>query len=183
MLVLLVPAATAHADVMKKYRTAYKNRLRQCDTRMNDAHAFYWSAKPAVENDIYSIDVLVNDPALQSQLPALQDIVIETRSTMLGELAPLRDKTYANIAAFRTKAVHWFVTTADRNRFKARLAKLRAGFKQSFEADMDLASALYLLATNADVSGARVSVLESVDRARGAEAALEAALIRLYALL
>ena len=46
-----------------------------------------------------------------------------------------RDKIYANIAAFKAKAVAWFKTTADKNRFKARLTTMRSGFKQMYSAD------------------------------------------------
>jgi hypothetical protein len=71
----------------------------------------------------------------------------------------MRDNTYADIAKFRAKAVNWFVTKADKNRFKARLATLRGGFTTLFSANESLMAAFYCLGMNADVSGCANEVM------------------------
>lgn len=83
----------------------------------------------------------------------LEQAALDQRSLLQDATRTSRDKTYAGIAAFRTKAVNWFRKKADKSRFKARLATVKSGFTQIFSADESLMSAFSALGMSADRGG------------------------------
>ena len=92
-------------------------------------------------------------------MPQFEEQALSERAVLQEDVAKYRDKIYANIAAFKAKAVAWFKTRADRNRFKSSLTRMRGGFVQIFSADESLMKALYALGTNADVAGANNEIM------------------------
>lgn len=159
--ILLIPAATAGADVMKKHRTPYKTKLNYYRVQMDEEHDFYRGSRIAVEQHIHSIGTAVADPELQAGVPILEEAALVGRTNLLQDLRVSRDKMYANIAAFRSEGVKWFRTAKDKRRFKTRLVILRSGFVRIYEADVELANALLSLGTNADIAAAKASVLDA----------------------
>ena len=85
---------------------------------------------------------------------SVKQVAVDQRSLLQDAAEETRDTVYANIAAFKAKAVDWFKTAADKNRFKSSLTTMRSGFEQMFSADEDLMSAFYCLGVNADVATA-----------------------------
>ena len=124
---LLVQAATANADVMKKYRAAYKSKLNYYRNQMDtEKDTFFTAWKQAAESTQLSAQ----------RRPCRHRTPGEHRDRQVGRRRPThaaagrdqdstRDKIYANIAAFKAKAVSWFKTNADKNRFKARMVTMR----------------------------------------------------------
>jgi hypothetical protein len=152
---LLLPAATANADVMAKYRTKYNNKLTYYRNQMDfESDSFYTATKQATESHSANIAAALADPEQEEYVPLLQQAALSDRSLLQATVAAYRTKMYANIAAFKATGVKWFKTKADKTRFKARLTTMRGGFVQIFAADEDLMQALYLLGTNADIGGA-----------------------------
>jgi hypothetical protein len=158
---LLIQAAAANADVMKKHRAAYKSKLTYY-TRQMDVEFDFWSAsRAATESHKDIIQMALADPELQKELPRLEEAALTERSLLRDAMGPVRTKMLANIAAFKAKAVSWFKTSADKNRFKARLAIMRGGFVTIYSADEDLLNALYALGMNADVATATQDIAQS----------------------
>jgi hypothetical protein len=159
---LLAVPAGAGADVMATHRAAYKSKLTYYRNQMDvESDTFYTAWKQAVESHGNIIAAALADPGQAEYVPQFEEAALSERSLLQDTVKTSRDKMYANIAAFRTKAVNWFRTKADKTRFKARLATMRGGFVQIFSADEDLMQALYLLGTNADVAGANDEVMSS----------------------
>jgi len=157
---LLLPTATANADVMAKYRTKYKNKLTYYRNQMDfESDSFYTATKQATESHSANIAAALADPEQEEYVPLLQQAALHDRSLLQATVATYRSKMYANIAAFRASGVKWFKTRADKTRFKARLTTMRGGFVQIFSADEDLMQALYLLGTNADIAGAANEIM------------------------
>jgi hypothetical protein len=177
---LALPATAARADV--QHPKAYAKKLNFYRDKMDGFTDLYNQGKTMTEGAIQWIEMLQADPNLWSQIPAYQDLAVEKRVKMLTAVAHERDKTYANIKAFKATAVDWFSKTTEKNHFKAGMAALRAGFAASVEADVELGQALYLLATNADTAGAKSRVFDSIGILQGAEIKFTKALKQLRAL-
>lgn len=157
---LLLPTATANADVMAKYRTKYKNKLTYYRNQMDfESDSFYTASKQATESLSALIAAALADPEQEEYVPQLQQEALSDRLLLQATAAIYRTKMYSNIAAFKANGVKWFRTKADKTRFKARLTTMRGGFVQIFAADEDLMQALYLLGTNADFAGASNEIM------------------------
>jgi hypothetical protein len=159
VLLLLVPA-TANADVMAKYRTKYKNKLSNYRAMM-DAFSDnpYLGWKQDVEVTSIDLDDALKDPDHPENVALIKQSALDQRTLLQGQVVIMRDKVYEDIARFKAKAVNWFAKKADRNRFKARLATLRAGFTTLFSAYEDLMGAFYCLGVNADLAGCAQKVM------------------------
>jgi hypothetical protein len=144
---LLLPAAPAGADVMKKYRTAYKNKLNTYRTKMDAENTYFSAWKVSVASHSQQMALVLADPEAWDKIPEMEAAATLERSMLQKDVKETRDKLYANIAAFRAKAVKWFRTTADKNRFKLRLATMKSGFKEIFLAGEDLMGALLNIST------------------------------------
>jgi hypothetical protein len=156
---LLLPAATANADVMAKYRTKYKSKLTYYRNQMDREHTFFTAYKQAAESTSHQLGVALADTEHPENIGIIKQVAVDQRSLMQADAQKSRDRIYANIAAFKATAVKWFRTTADKNRFKTRLAILKSGFKQIFSADESLMSAFNYLGINADVSTANNEIM------------------------
>jgi hypothetical protein len=156
---LLLPAATANADVMAKYRTKYKNKLNSYERKMDPEYDFFSAWRSACEAHKTRIDTALKDPEQQKYVPEYEAYALSDRSLLQGTVAETRDAIYANIAAFKATGVKWFKSKADKARFKTRVATMRSGFVQMFSADESLMQSLYLLGTNADVAGATNEIM------------------------
>jgi hypothetical protein len=156
---LLLPTATANADVMAKYRTKYKNKLTSYERKMDAEYDFFSATKAACVSTSDIIAAALADPEQQSNIPQLQETALLQRSLLQDAVAETRNAIYANIAAFKATGVKWFRTKADKARFKSRLATMRGGFVQVFSADESLMQSLYLLGTNTDVAGANNEIM------------------------
>jgi hypothetical protein len=159
---LLVQAAAAHADVMQKHRSAYKSKLTYYSRQMDVEFDFWSASRTATESHKDIIQTALADPELQKQIPQLEETALTERSLLQGAMGASRTKMLANIAAFKAKALDWFKTKADKNRFKAGVAVMRGGFVTIYSADEDLLNALYALGTSADVATATQSIQLSV---------------------
>jgi predicted NAD-dependent protein-ADP-ribosyltransferase YbiA (DUF1768 family) len=179
---LLVQAATANADVMKKYKAAYKSKLTYYQNQMDVENTVFSAWKQATESHSNIIATALADPEQAKYVPEFEQQALSERAMLQEDIAKYRDKTYANIAAFKAKAVGWFKTKADRNRFKARVAIMRGGFVQIFSADESLMKALYALGTNADVAGATNEIMAAGMAQAAAEDLFEKGLTQLRAL-
>jgi hypothetical protein len=158
---LLVQAATANADVMKKYKGAYKSKLAYYRNQMDSEDTFFTAWKLAAEAHSTRIGTALTDPEQQKYVPEYEQYALSDRSLLQTDVKTYRNKMYANIAAFKAQALDWFKSTRDKNRFKARVAIMRGGFVQIFSADEDLMEALYLLGTNADTGGANNEIMSA----------------------
>jgi hypothetical protein len=156
---LLLPAATANADVMAKYRTKYRSKLASYVRKMDMEYDFHSAWRSACDAHKDRIATALADPEQQQYVPEYEQYALSDRSLLQGSVAETRAAIYANISAFRTTAVRWFRTSSDKARFKARLATMRGGFVQVFSADESLMQSLYLLGTNADVGGATNEIM------------------------
>jgi hypothetical protein len=157
---LLLPTATANADVMAKYRTKYKNKLTYYRNMMDgysDTNFVAW--KQAVESTSNQLTIALADPEHPENIQIVKQSALDQRSLLQDSVKEMRDKMYANIAAFKARAVDWFRTRADKNRFKARLTMMRGGFTTLFSADEGLMKAFYGLGMNADVGGCANEVM------------------------
>jgi hypothetical protein len=157
---LVLPVATAGADVMKKYRTAYANKLDSYRNRMDAENTFYNAWKVSVESHAQQMALALADPQAQDEIPKMEAMATLERSLLQEDVTKSRDKIYANVAAFKAKAVDWFKTKADKNRFKARLAIMKSGFSEIVSADADLMGALLDIST-AQVGAAQDKVMKS----------------------
>jgi hypothetical protein len=171
VLLLLVPA-TANADVMAKYRYRYKTKLTYYRNMMDgysDTNYVNWKG----EVEVLSVAItaaLKDDP---EDVPLLQQSALDLRTTLQGQVVMMRDQVYADIAKFRARAVKWFARKADKNRFKARLTTLRAGFTTLFSADEGLMKAFYCLGVSADVGGCANEVMAAEMTRTTAEATFD----------
>jgi hypothetical protein len=179
---LLVQAAAANADVMKKYRGAYKNKLNYYRNQMDAENTFFTAWKQATESHSNIIATALADPEQAQFVPQFEETALSERAMLQEDVAKYRDKIYANIAAFKAKAAAWFKTKADRNRFKTSLTRMRGGFVQMFSADESLMKALYALGTNADVAGASNEIMAAGMTEATAEDLCEKGLDKLRAL-
>lgn len=140
---LLIPAAAASANVMKKHRAAYKAKLNYYEKKMDGEIACFTLWRQSEESTrVFIENAEKTDPNLfeAAKATALEQRTQLRKATMLD-----RDKTYADIAAFRAKAVKWFKKPTDKDRFKAGLATMRFNFVDIYSADEDLLLAfLYL---------------------------------------
>jgi hypothetical protein len=144
---LLLPAAPAGADVMKKHRTAYKTKLNTYRNKMDTENTSFNAWKAGVASHSQQMALMLADPQAWDKIPEMEAMATLERSLLQKDVKETRDKIYASIAAFRAKAVDWFKTPADKNRFKARLATMKSGFKEIFSADEDLMGALLDIST------------------------------------
>lgn len=178
---MLVPAVTAGADVMPKYRTAYKAKLNKYRTLMDTENTFYnkWSESVASLSGLFA--EALADPGQQQFLPQLEQSALSMRSELQDAVRQTRTRIYANIAAFRTTGVRWFRARADKTRFKDRLATMRSGFVEVFAADEDLMSALWSL-SDADITRANAAITRSGFTATTARDLFARGLSRLRAL-
>jgi hypothetical protein len=160
LVLLLLAPATANADVMAKYRTKYKTKLSNYRAMM-DAFSDnpYLGWKQEVEVTSIDLDDALKDPDHPENVELIKQSALGQRELLQGQVVIMRDKVYADIARFKAKAVDWFAKKADRNRFKTRLATLRAGFTTLFSAYEDLMKAYYALGMNADISGCANEVM------------------------
>jgi hypothetical protein len=155
---LFIPAATANAGVMAKYRGKYKNKLTYYRNLMDsESDTFYVSWKQGTEQTILDLRAAITDHP--ENVPIVEQMALNERGLLQDATTVSRDKTYAGIAAFKTKAVDWFATKADKNRFKAGLTTMRGGFVSIFSADESLMKALGLVGINADADGASNEVM------------------------
>jgi hypothetical protein len=157
---LFIPAATANADVMAKYRYRYKNKLTYYRNMMDgysDTNFVAW--KQAVESTSNQIAIALADPEHPDNVKILEQSALDQRSLMQDSVAQMRDQVYADIAKFKAKAVDWFAKKADKTSFKARLATIRGGFVSIFSADESLMKAFGLLGINADTGGCTNEVM------------------------
>jgi hypothetical protein len=156
---LLVPA-TANADVMAKYRYRYKTKLTYYRNMMDgysDTNYVAW--KQAVESTSNSLTIALADPDHPENVALIKQSALDQRSLLQDSVKEMRDQVYADIATFKARAVKWFSKKADKNRFKARLTTMRAGFTTIFSADEDLMSGFYFLGMNADAAGCAEQVM------------------------
>jgi hypothetical protein len=159
VLLLLVPA-TANADVMAKYRYRYKTKLTYYRNMMDGySDTNYVSWKHEVESLSNQITIALADPEHPENVKILEQSALDMRTTLQGQVVVMRDQLYADIAAFRARAVKWFARKADKTRFKARLTTMRGGFTTLFSADEGLMKAFYCLGMNADVGGCANEVM------------------------
>jgi len=179
---LLLPAATANADVMAKYRTKYKNKLTYYRNQMDAESASFTAWKQAAESTGYQLGVALEDPDHPENIGIIKQVALDQRTLLQDATTQTRDKVYANIAAFKAKAVGWFRTKADKNRFRTRIATMRSGFKQQYTANEDLMSAFYYLGVNADVATATNEVTTAEMLSLTAEDQFEKGLKQLRAL-
>jgi hypothetical protein len=179
----LVQAAAANADVMKKYRGAYKNKLNYYRNQMDtEKDTFFTAWKQAAESTSYQLSVALADTEHPENIGIIKQVAVDQNQLLRDATKQTRDKVYANIAAFKAKAVSWFKTTADKTRFKARLTTLKSGFKQMYSADEDLMSAFYYLGVNADVASANNEIMSAGMTSVTAEDLFEKGLNQLHAL-
>ena len=127
---LLVQAAAANADVMKKYRGAYKNKLNYYRNQMDAENTCFTEWKHAAESTSYQLSVALADTDHPENIGIIKQVAVDQNQLLRDATKETRDKVYGNIAAFKAKAVAWFKTAADKSRFKARLTTMRSGFKQ-----------------------------------------------------
>jgi hypothetical protein len=158
---LLVQAATASADVMQKHRAAYKSKLTYYRNKMDAENTFYLASRLATEATSGDIASAVANTEHPENVKIVEQLALDQRSLLQDATAKSRDKIYANIAAFKAKALDWFKSKSDKKRFKASVAIMRGGFVQIFSADEDLMEALYLLGTNADTGGANNEIMSA----------------------
>jgi len=180
---LLIPTATADADVTKKYRTAYKTRLSGYVNKMDAEMDFHRTWRISVESHAQQMALILADPdpSAHDLIPQLEAMATLERSLLRDTVTKTRDKLYANIASFKAKAVDWFKTTADKNRFKSRVAKMKSSFVEVFAADAELMAALFDIST-AQVGSANENVMKSQASAMAAEDQFNAAMKLLRAL-
>jgi hypothetical protein len=179
---LLVQAATANADVMKKYKAAYRSKLTYYQNQMDAENTFHTAWKSATESHSNIIATALNDPDQAQYVPEFEQQALSERAMLQEDVAKYRDKIYANIAAFKAKSIAWFKTKADKTRFKASVTRMRGGFVQIFSADESLMKALYALGTNADVAGATNEIMAAGMTQTTAEDVFEKGLTQLRAL-
>jgi hypothetical protein len=157
---LFIPAATANADVMAKYRSKYKNKLTYYRNMMDgysDTNFVAW--KQAVESTSNQLAIALADPEHPENIQILKQSAVDQRSLMQDSVTQMRDQVYADIAKFKAKAVDWFAKKADKTSFKARLTTMRGGFASIFSADESLMKAFGLLGINADIGGCANEVM------------------------
>jgi hypothetical protein len=181
VLLLLVPA-TANADVMAKYRTKYKNKLNSYERKMDLEYDFYSTSTTACQSHTDTIQMALNDPDLQTQIPQLEQAALWERELLRDAISKSRTAIYANIAAFKATGVKWFKTKADKNRFKTRLTVMRSGFVQIFLADDCLLDCLSALGMSADVATAKDRLQTASYTRTNAEASFEKGMKQLRAL-
>jgi hypothetical protein len=155
---LFIPAATANANVMAKYRAKYNNKLTYYRNLMDsESDTFYVSWKQATEQTVVDLTAALADHP--ENVPIVEQMALNERDLLRDATAVMRDKTCASIAAFKAKAVDWFAGKADKTRFKARLATMRGGFVSIFSADESLMKALGLVGINADIGSANNEII------------------------
>jgi hypothetical protein len=148
---LFIPAATANAHVIGKYRYRYKTKLTYYRNLMDGfSDTNYVSWKHEVE--LLSVDITAAQKDHPEDVPMLEQSALDMRTTLQNSVVVMRDNMYADIAKFKAKAVNWFARKADKNRFKTRLATLRGGFTTFFSAYESLMAAFSDLGMNADVT-------------------------------
>jgi hypothetical protein len=179
---LFVPAAAANANVKSRYRAGYKSKLTSYERKMDKEYDFFsaWNSATQSHRDI--IQVALNDPELQQQIPQLESAALDERALLRDALAQSRTAIYANIAAFKATAVDWFKTTADKSRVKARLATMKSGFTQIFSADESFMNALSALGMSADVGTATNEIMAAGLTRTTAEDQFEKGMTQLHAL-
>ncbi len=143
---------------------------------------FFTAYKQAAESTSHQLSVALADPEHPENIGIINQVALDQRSMMQADAQKSRDSISANIAAFRATGVKWFKTTADKNRFKTRLATLKSGFSQMSSADESLMSAFYYLGVNADVSTASNEIMAAGMTSVTAEDRFEKGLRQLRAL-
>ncbi len=180
--VSLVTAASADADVMARYRTAYKTRLTAFRFGMDSASGAFTQYKQQAEAASLQLRIALEDGDA-ANIETAKQVAMSERSLMQDQVRRQRDAIYADINRFRATAAAWFDSDADKQRFKTRLTSMRAGFKRLFSADETLMSAFWHLGVNADPASANVDIMEAPQTAKDAEKAFDKALKLLRALL
>lgn len=180
---LFIPAASANADVMAKYRYRYKTKLTYYRNMMDgDSDTFYVTWKQAVESTSNQLAIALADPDHPENVALIKQSALDQRTLLQDAVVVMRDTTYADIAKFKAKAVNWFARKADRTRFKARLATMRAGFGGLFSAHESLMNAYYALGMNADIGGCANEVMAADMTRTTAETTFDKGLTQLRAL-
>ena len=101
---LLVQAATANADVMRKHRASYKNKLNYYRNQMDSEDTFFTAWKQAAESTSNQLYIALQDTDHPENIGIVKQVAVDQRGLLQDATTQSRNKLYANIAAFKAKA-------------------------------------------------------------------------------